>query len=84
MFIFVKVPDLKCPLCNETIEANSEWQSKDCEEENMCIVVDYKTTQNFYRDCPHCKKWVEFKKKTPIKGLEDFEPDHEQMKLMED
>lgn len=69
MFNYVKAPDVKCPKCSEIIPANSEWQSKDCGKDNMLIVVDFFTCRNFYTNCPHCDKWVEFAKISEMEKL---------------
>jgi len=62
MFNWVKAPNIKCPFCKKIIPSNSGWQSKDCEIENICETVDFFTCFNFYTSCPHCEKWVEFKR----------------------
>lgn len=72
MFNYVKVPNVNCPRCEKVIPANSGWQSKDCEIENMCDTVDFFTCKNFYTNCPHCGKWAEFERDNSILKVEDF------------
>jgi endogenous inhibitor of DNA gyrase (YacG/DUF329 family) len=63
MFDWISVPTIDCPYCGKEIPDNSGWQSKDDDCQLDTIPFHKETIERFYTSCPHCDKWIEYKRK---------------------
>ena len=71
MFNWVKINKQNiCHFCGQEMgEDGKVFQTKDMETMHndpymngglTCDIVDESAVQNYYADCPHCKKWNEY------------------------